>query len=104
ATVRYLPSAPWWEPGSPRTVSLAIRGATGWRHLPAVLLALGVAAWMLRRIPAGRRATRRPESKGEPVLGSLSEVRVTARHAAHEGWTGQVRDAHDGSAIANETV
>ena len=104
AMVRYLPSAPWWEPGTPRTVPLAIRAATGWRHLPAVLLALGVAAWMLRRIPAGRRATRRQESKEKPVLGNLAEVRVNARHAPHEGWTGQVRDAHDGSAIANATV
>ena len=104
AMVRYLPSAPWWEPGTPRTVPLAIRPATGWRHLPAVLLALGVAAWMLRRIPAGRSATRRQESKEKPVLGNLSEVRVNARHSAHEGWTGQVRDAHDGSAIANATV
>lgn len=101
--LRYLSAAPWWIPGPPRQVAISIAPPSLWRRLPWALGLVAVAAWLLaawRRPPRAERPTRRgaPSALPQPTIAWLSPDPTTT------GWTGRVRDAHDGSSIPGATL
>ena len=104
-TLRYAPSAPWYEPGEPRVVRLPLRGASPWRQLPLVLAGLAVIAWfVLGRTARARTASHapprpRPVSRGEA---KVDVVRVA--RDPHTGWSGRIVDAHDGDPVKDAFV
>lgn len=102
-TLRYVPDAPFWEPGPPAVARVTLAAPSAWRKAPLALVAIAVAWWVLRgwrRMPQpkarGSLATSMPT--GEPAVALVQAGRAT------EGWRGSVIDAHDGSAIAHASV
>jgi hypothetical protein len=101
--LRYLSAAPWWIPGPPRQVAISIAPPSLWRRLPWALGLVAVAAWLLaawRRPPRAERPTlgTAPSAVPQPAIAWLAPDPTTT------GWTGRVRDAHDGSSIAGATL
>ncbi|HKQ71565.1 MAG TPA: hypothetical protein VJT73_19605, partial [Polyangiaceae bacterium] len=102
-SLRYLPDAPWWEPGSARHVNLTARPTSPWRRLPLLLLGALLAIWMLRGSLRRRLWRARPPLPDAPAppTGLLQVVRPLA---FDEGWTGRVADAHDGYPVRKAKV
>ncbi len=103
-SMRYLPDAPWWEPSPPLFVKLAIHPPSAWRRAPLFVLALAVAAWMLResylsRLRGRPAKTRAPVRQAEP-----RPIQVVRQRPADQGWTGRVFDAHETHALAGAQV
>ena len=98
-SIRYLSDAPWWEPGSALTVAIGIDAPSVWRRMPAVLLALAVAAFMTRGswLPRLARVSRRRGPA--PRATEQNALEITRKKAPDEGWSGQVIDAHDGNPL-----
>jgi hypothetical protein len=102
AFLRYVPTAPWWEPGAARSITIGVRAPSSWRRAPLILLCLAVVAWMMRGFfPRLRPRAEREPATAKPAAGDVQLVR---RHRTDEGWAGHVVDAHDGSAVAGATV
>jgi hypothetical protein len=104
AWIRYLPEAPWWEAPAPLAVKLAVRPPGAWRRVPFLMLALGVAAWMLRESYGSRlrRSGGKPRAPSKPVEAVAMQVVRTRRQ--EEGWSGRVFDAHDRFPLAGAQV
>ena len=104
-TLRYAPSAPWYEPGEPRVVRLPVRGASPWRQLPLVLAGLAVIAWFVLGRTARSRAASSAPPRPRPV--SRGEAKVDVVRVArdpHTGWSGRIVDAHDGDPVKDAFV
>jgi hypothetical protein len=104
-TLRYAPSAPWYEPGEPRVVRLPVRGASPWRQLPLVLAGLAVIAWFVLGRTARSRAANRAPPRPRPV--SRGEAKVDVVRVArdpHTGWSGRIVDAHEGDPVEDAFV
>jgi len=104
--VRYVPDAPWLQPGNELSLLQPVRPPSPLRKLPLLLAAAVAIAWLvLARLPprktAAARATRAPASHGgRPEAG----VELVRAGPAAQGWTGRLHDAHDGYAIAAARV
>ncbi len=104
-TLRYVPSAPWYEPGPESTWRLPVRGRSSLRQLWVLLGGLAVAAWFVmaraQRAKALAKVPQRPRpaSRGEPKLDVVRVARGT-----NEGWKGRVTDADDATGIAAARV
>jgi hypothetical protein len=100
--LRYLPLEPWWQPGDPLNVEVALLSRARWVSL-GWLSALGaIAVWLLW---GWRRPQRTPDPRPAaeprpPVAG----VHLLKRQDDQPGWRGVVRDAHDGDPIAGAMV
>jgi hypothetical protein len=97
-TLRYLPDSPWYRPGAPLSVEVAVTPPSRLRQLPWVVAVLLAALWVLsawrrppRRIDEAGVSAKRPA--GRPLL-ELLQPSPTGK-----GWSGTVVDAHDGDAI-----
>jgi hypothetical protein len=103
-SIRYLPDAPWWEPGANLEVSLHLRAASAWKRAGPILLALAVAAWMMRGswLPTFLRARSRPRMAPPPS--ERQALRVIGARPSGEGWEGRVIDAHDGGPLGGAQV
>ncbi len=105
--LRYVPSAPWLEPGADSTWRLPVRGRSPLHQWPLVLAGLAIVAWFVAsRAQRARvlakwvpRSTARAVSRGEA---KLDVVRVAKD--ANEGWNGRAVDADDATAIPNARV
>jgi hypothetical protein len=102
--VRYVPSAPWFEPSNDLPLVLPVRGPSPWKKASLVLAAVVALAWVaLLRLPLrpgrGRRA--RPPPRPHVRGADLALVRAAP---ASQGWTGQVIDAHDGTPVVGARV
>ena len=98
-TVRYSPSAPYWQPGAPATMELVAKGPHPVRQIGLALLGAALVAWIVlkwRRAPKveNRDSAMPPPPSGRP------EILVLERPSGLRGWKGQVADAHDGHPIA----
>jgi len=105
---RYLPDAPWYEPGEPLTVNVAMRGPSPLRQLPLAIAGLAVAAFLAAG-RLGRRAVRsNTVRERKPSVSRTPEARLDMVHAAGAGqarrWTGRVVDAHRGIALHDVRV
>jgi hypothetical protein len=106
-TLRYVPSAPWFEPGADSTWRLPIRGRSPLHQAPLVLAGLAIVAWFVAsRAQRARvlaksapRATTRAVSRGEAKLDI-----VRMEKDANAGWRGRAIDADDASPIAAARV
>lgn len=100
--LRYVPDAPYWEPGGTATVRVVPPAPSAWRRAPLLLVAAAVAWWVLRgwrRRPEPKR--RIPRVSGRARVSSVALVRADP---AGGGWTGRVVDAHDGAPVALAVV
>jgi hypothetical protein len=104
ATLRYLPDAPWWEPGEAASVAVPVPSAPRWRRALLALVAFAVAAWMLRGSwqPRWRRIA--PMRTALDATADRGTVRTTRAGTRSDGYRGQVLDAHDGTPLAGATV
>lgn len=105
--LRYVPSAPWFEPASEPTVKIPIRGPGLLSKAPILLAGLAVLAFFL----VGRVASKgnKPEpapakSAADTSVGKprLEVVRPAVR--GEVGWRGRVTDAHEGTPVRGARV
>jgi hypothetical protein len=105
--LRYVPSAPWFEPLGEPTVKIPIRGPGLAAKAPILLTGLAVLAFFL----VGRVASKgnKPEPapakiEVETKVGKprLEIVRTAAR--GEVGWRGRVVDAHEGIPVQNARI
>lgn len=102
-SVRYLPAAPWWQAGDPRTTLITVPTRGRLAQPLWVIGLMAVAAWIVaawRRPPRSGRVVppQRPRPTAEPSL------HWAATPADHRGYSGRVRDAHDGRPIGGAVV
>lgn len=106
--LRYVPSAPWYEPLGEPVVKVPIRGPSIVSKAPIVLAGLAVLAFFL----VGRVASKgnKPEPAAAPIKGNAArggKARMDVVRAAERGdvgWRGNVVDAHDGTPIGGARV
>lgn len=95
--LRYVPDAPWFQPGAELGATLPLTPPSPWKKAPLLLAALGVIAWLvITRLPERAPVSVRP--RRAPPLPEAGVELVRAAPSAH-GWSGHVKDAHDGFAI-----
>jgi hypothetical protein len=102
--LRYVPASPFWRPGEPIEVDLAIRRPSVVREGLVVLAVLAVAAWIVagwRRAPKSRAQR---DEQGAPPPSGRPEVAVLRPSPSSKGWSGVVVDAHDGTPVAGATL
>jgi hypothetical protein len=104
--VRYVPDAPWLQPGNELSLLQPVRPPSPLRKVPLLLAGLVALAWLvLARLPPRKttatRASRAPASHGgRPEAG----VELVRAGPAAQGWTGRLHDAHDAYAVAGGRV
>jgi hypothetical protein len=105
--LRYVPDAPWYQPGGELALTLPMRATSPWREIPLALAGLAVIGWLVfARVPPGSRAAHRSASDGPAARHDAAEAGVDlvrAGPSAH-GWTGRIRDAHDGFAVGEARI
>ncbi|HEX8790678.1 MAG TPA: hypothetical protein VF765_06985 [Polyangiaceae bacterium] len=104
--VRYVPDAPWLQPGNELSLLQPVKPPSPLRKAPILLAGLLAIAWLvLARLPPRKTAGARP-SRAPPPPGAKPEAGVELVRAgpAAGGWSGRLRDAHDGYAIAGARV
>jgi hypothetical protein len=102
--IHYLPDAPWWESPAPLAVKLAVHPPSAWRRAPLFLLALVVAAWMLREPYVVRLRGKMAKPRAPSQLAEARPIQVVRALREDEGWTGRVFDAHDGYPLSGARV
>ncbi len=104
--LRYVPDAPWLLPGNELSVLQPVRPPSPWRKAPLLLAGLVAIAWLvLARLPPRKTAAARAGSAHAPHGGRPEAgVELVRAGPAAQGWTGRLRDAHDGHAIAGARV
>ena len=106
--LRYVPSAPWYEPLGEPTVKVPIRGPGLLAKAPILLAGLAVLAFFL----VGRVASKGNKPEPEPAIVKadaeraakprLEVVRAAAR--GEVGWRGHVVDAHEGTPVRGARI
>jgi hypothetical protein len=99
-TLRYVPNAPWYRPGSDLTIELKIAGAGVWRQIALAVLVVGVAAWVVAGWRRAKPKPRRDDEAGAPPPSGRPGVQVIGRAPSAGGWRGVVVDAHEGTPVA----
>jgi hypothetical protein len=106
--LRYVPDAPWYQARGELALTLPVRAPNPWKKVPLALAGLAVIGWLvLARLPPGARIAHPSRSAGSPWLApDAGDARVELVRAgpAARGWTGRVRDAHDGLAIGGARI
>ncbi len=101
--LRFVSDAPYYQPGDGVDVTVQnVASSTLLRYVP-VLVAAGVAAWLVR---GWRRPKRREQPRVGAALAPLGHpsIEVLASSGQPYKWKGTVRDAHDGDPIAHARV
>jgi len=104
--VRYVPDAPWLQPGNELSLLQPVRPPSPLRKLPLLLAGVVAIAWLvLARLPPRKSTAARP-SRAPASHGGRPEAGVELVRAgpAAQGWTGRLHDAHDGYAVAGARV
>jgi hypothetical protein len=105
--LRYVPDAPWYQPGGELALTLPMRAASPWKKMPLALAGLAVIGWLvLARLQPGSRVAHPSVSDGPPLRHDPAEAGVELLRAGPPalGWTGHVRDAHDGSVVGEARI
>jgi hypothetical protein len=106
--LRYVPSAPWYEPLGEATIKVPIHGPGLLAKAPILLAGLAVLAVFL----IGRVASKRSKPEPAPAPSNVDEEPtgkprldvVRAATSGEVGWRGRVVDAHDGTPLRGATV
>jgi hypothetical protein len=100
--LRYIPDAPWLQPGGDLAVTLPLKPPAPWKKVPLALAAMAAIAWLvLARLPSRAPAVR--PSKRPPAPPEAG-IHVLRQAPAGHGWGGTLHDAHEGFAIAGGRV
>lgn len=105
--VRYAPDAPWLQPGNELSLLQPVRPPSAWKKLPPLLAGLLAIAWLvLARLPPRKTAEARASGASPSPAAAPPEagIELVRSGPAAQGWTGRLRDAHDGYAIAGARV
>ncbi len=100
--LRYVPSAPWYEPLGETTIRLPIRGPSILSKLPILLAGLAVLAFFLVGRVASKGNKPEPAPAKIDAAASLGKPRLeVVRHAVRGevGWRGRIVDAHEGTPV-----
>jgi hypothetical protein len=104
--LRYVPSAPWYEPLGETTVRLPIRGPGILSKAPLLVAGLAVVVFFLIGRVSSRQKKPEPappkEIEEQDATPRLDVVKPAPRGA--HGWRGRIVDAHDGFAVANARI
>lgn len=105
--LRYVPSAPWYEPLGEPIIHVPIRGPGLWSKAPILLAGFAVLAFFLIGRVASKStkpepAPAKPDPDARAGKPRLDIVRPAAR--GEVGWRGVVVDAHDATAVRNARV
>jgi hypothetical protein len=103
-TLRYLSSTPWWLPGPERPLEVSVVAPNPLRRMPwaVVLVVLGIwigLSW--RRPRSAERTGTRPEGGSKSPRPALAWFPAPG---VARGWSGQILDAHDESAIPGARI
>jgi hypothetical protein len=102
--LRYVPDAPWYQPGPELALTLPLRAPSPWKKLPLLLAGLGVLAWLaVARLPP-RAPGRRTAAPRDPAHHPEAGVELLRAGPAARGWTGRIHDAHDGFRLTQARV
>lgn len=100
--LRYVPDAPYFEPGPSSSVSLTVAHSQMWWRLLPVVVAAIVAGWLVRGWRRPRRRASPPDASrertGEPSVAVVGAAR------GRSTWSGRVVDAHEGQPIPSARV
>ncbi|MDB4935985.1 MAG: hypothetical protein JWP87_2957 [Labilithrix sp.] len=105
--LRYVPSAPWYEPLGEPTVKVPIRGPGLAAKAPILLAGLAVIAFFLVGRVASKSNKPEPEPAKIDVEAKVGKPRLdVVRPAAHGevGWRGRVVDAHEATPVGGARV
>jgi hypothetical protein len=108
--LRYVPSAPWYEPLGEPTIRVPIRGPSLLSKAPILLAGLAVLAFFLfGRVSAQKSKPERgmDAASVNRDLGREGKPRMEVVRPAErgeQGWTGVVTDAHEGTPIRGARV
>jgi hypothetical protein len=101
---RYIPDAPWFRPRGELTLAQPVRTPSPMRKVPLALAGLAALAWLvLTRWPA-RAPAPTPARRSLPPRPAEAGVELLEVGDAARGWSGQLRDAHEGTAIVEARV
>lgn len=107
-SLRYVPSAPWYEGLGDTVVRVPVKGPSLLTKLPILVAGLAVLAFFLVGRASGRQAKPAPEpDDGDSPIRVKAEPRLEVVRSAARGelgWKGRVTDAHEGTPIANARV
>ena len=102
--LRYVPDAPWFQPGGELAITLPVRASSPWRKALLLVAGLAVVGWLvLARFPATRRKEPSTRPSHAPPLPQAGVELVRSGPAAR-GWGGRLHDAHDVVPIAGARV
>ncbi|MGH7297916.1 MAG: hypothetical protein ACRELB_23450, partial [Polyangiaceae bacterium] len=97
--VRYIPDAPWFQPGGELAVNLPVRAPSPWHKLPLLLAGLAVIAWLVvARLPRKERADASSRPSRAPIAPEAG-IELVRAGPPSLGWSGRLHDAHDGPPI-----
>jgi hypothetical protein len=104
--VRYVPDAPWYQPGAELDLLQPVRVPGGWNKFPLLLAGVGVTAWLvLARFPSTGRAARRATNRAKAGASApTAEVALLQAGPPEAGWSGLVVDAHEGFGVVGARV
>jgi len=101
--LRYVPDAPWLQPGGDLVVTLPVKPAAPWKRVPLALAAIAAVAWLvLARLPQRGAPVARPGKR--PHVAPEAGVQLVREAPAGHGWAGRLHDAHEGSPISGGRV
>jgi hypothetical protein len=102
--LRYVPDAPWFQPGGELAITLPVRASSPWRKALLLVAGLAVVGWLvLARFPAAKRKEASARASHAPPLPQAGVELVRSGPAA-QGWGGRLHDAHDVVPIAGARV
>jgi hypothetical protein len=105
--LRYVPASPWYEPLGDPTVRVPIRGPSLFSKAPILLAGLAVLAFFLVGRVSGQKTKPEPapvKADGEAREGKPRMEVIRSAERGHEGWSGRVFDAHEGTPIRGARV
>jgi hypothetical protein len=105
--LRYVPSAPWFEPLGDTSVRVPIRGPGLLAKAPILLAGIAVLVFFLVGRASSRQrkpepAAPKPDDREREGKPRIDVVREAPR--GETGWTGRLVDAHEGTPIAGGRV
>jgi hypothetical protein len=102
--LRYVPDSPWLLPAGELTVVQPVHASSPWRKLPLFFAGLLAVGWLvLARLPPRKPAAPR-ESRPPRSIRPEAGVELVRAGPAAKGWSGTLRDAHDGWAVPGARV
>jgi hypothetical protein len=102
--LRYVPEHGGFVAGEPLQVQVALRAPSAWTWFPWLVVALGIAYWVVRAWRRPPRALRPTDHRPKPPPPGHASIDLVEAGSANAGWRGRVLDAHDGDPVLGARV